>query len=116
MRRSVLALFLLSALAGCNDEALIQRSTATGPSGTVGGPSVQGRVIDATTTAAVAGATVALQGKTTTTAATGLFALQDLVAGPATLTISHPLYVTLEVAFEVQTSSSQIAEFRLTRR
>src|SRR5688572_4749207 len=116
MRRYVLALLLACVVTGCGDEALVQRSLSTGPSGTDIAPSVQGRVIDATTAAAVVGATVTLQGKTATTSPTGLFVLQDLTAGPATLTISHPLYITLEATFEIQTSSSQVAEFRLTRR
>ena len=115
MRGLVLATLVLIGIAGCDDGS-VQRSLSTGPSPTNTAPSAQGRVIDATTAAAVVGATITLQGKSTTTGPTGLFVLQNLVAGPATLVISHPLYITLETAFEIPTSSSQVTEFRLTPR
>ena len=114
MRRQLVVVSLLVTLAGC-DDATVQRSLSAGPSSSGAALPLQGRVMDAATTVAVVGATVTLQGKSTTTDSAGLFVLRDLIAGPTPLTITHPQYLTLETTVTIQ-ESSQLTDFRLTRR
>lgn len=87
LRRSGPALFLLSLLgsllSACGNSG---GGTPTTPTPTV---TLSGAVTDNTTGAAIAGAAVAISGKSATTGADGRYSIAGLAAGAATLTVQH---------------------------
>lgn len=74
--------------------------------------SLGGRLTDAVTGAAVAGATVSVQGNVVTSSSTGHYGFNpNLTAGPFPVTVTHPLYV--EVVREIEIAPYKIVDFKL---
>lgn len=70
--------------------------------------SVEGRITDAFSNAAVPGATVSVQSKSVTTSADGSFAIANLTAGSATLTVQRYGYATLAHALTLTVGTNRL--------
>ena len=75
-------------------------------------PSLGGRVTDAVTGAPIVGATVSVQGRSTTTSSTGHYGFDpNMTAGTFAVTVTHPLYV--EAVRDVDIAPFRIVDFKL---
>ncbi|MHB0972241.1 MAG: carboxypeptidase regulatory-like domain-containing protein [Thermoanaerobaculia bacterium] len=71
--------------------------------------SVEGRITDAVSNAGIRNASVSVQSKTATTSSDGSFAIVNLAAGSATLTVQRYGYATLTHALTIAAGTNRVA-------
>jgi sugar lactone lactonase YvrE len=78
-------------------------------------PSLKGKIIDATTNAAISGATVTLGQATKTTTATGTFEFTGLVAGAFSMTVAANTYQSITLSGSLVSGPNDVGNVALSK-